>query len=263
MLKAKNPLPGDDRIRFDAESHTYWVDGAEVPISVTGLISSAVPEEHQFNAKAVIHKNLLSWRRNASSKYNSLVNGKTDEEAEKAIMDLWAKTSTDGTAVHAMLESVVNGETVTSGGAFESELFQFHEFLARNPDIVPCRSEMSVFGLDANGKAVIAGQIDLVLKNPYGDYEIIDFKRVSKDLAPHAPHYGKTWLGDTPLNDHYKYSIQCFLYAALLEMQTGKAVTRCHILQVHADLDEAILTECSDMKLQARVLLRKCGVAGF
>ena len=37
-LATLHPFPREERLRFDAASHTYFLDGRQVPISVTGLL---------------------------------------------------------------------------------------------------------------------------------------------------------------------------------------------------------------------------------
>ena len=127
--------------------------------------------------------------------------------------------------------------------------------------LVPARTEMSVFANDAEGDAAVAGQIDLLMKDTEGQYHIVDFKRTTADLSPGAYSYGKKFLDDLPINDHYKYSLQLAMYALMFELQTGVPIASMRLLQVHPDLPEARLIPTSDMKEHARALLESAGVA--
>ena len=61
-LKQKNPMPMEDRIRFDEASHVYTVKGMEVRCSVTALIHKY---SDGFDARACIEQMQArdSWER--------------------------------------------------------------------------------------------------------------------------------------------------------------------------------------------------------
>ena len=169
MLREQNPVPGDDEINFDAEEHLYHVRGKVVPISVTKLIENfAIPEEHRFKGRAIILKNLTSWRSNASSKYHSFVEGVDEEQAIKNVLKHWKDNAASGTAMHAFIEDTLNGKEINPVG-FEGEMEQFRAAMDSLGDsMVPARTELSVFVTNAEGDPVVAGQIDLLLKDKEG-----------------------------------------------------------------------------------------------
>ena len=43
LLKDKNPHPRDQQLRFEEETHTYFIDGCKIDISVTGVIGAYQP----------------------------------------------------------------------------------------------------------------------------------------------------------------------------------------------------------------------------
>ena len=261
LLAQKNPFRGDGDILFDEPSHTYTVRGKRVPISVTKLGSQAVPPEHRFDGRKVITKNLRSWRVNASSKYHDLVADVDDEQAIKNVLASWDKNRDAGTGMHKCFEQYLNGEPVTRAAEYAKEMEQFHVAMGGLAELTPVRTEMSIFANDARGDAAVAGQIDLLMQDADGGLHIVDFKRTAGDLAPGASSYGKKFLNDLPLNDHYKYSLQLALYAAMFELQTGTPVLSCRLMQVHPDLDEARIVPTTDMAEHARALLESAGVA--
>ncbi len=263
MLRRKNPIQGDDDIEFDAKKHVYTVRGVAVPISVTKLISrDAVPAEHAFDGPAVVRKNLSSWRANASSKYHPLVEGVTDEEAVSNVLGLWNANRDAGTAMHALFEDTLNGATPDEAG-YEAEMAQFRAAMdeLKMQWMTPVRTELSIFAEDAEGCAVVAGQIDLLVKDEDGDYHLVDYKRTANDLSPNASCWGKRFLGNLPLNDHHKYSLQLSLYAQMFAEQTGKRILTCRLLQIHPDLEAHRWVYASDLTAQARTLLEGVGVA--
>lgn len=260
MLAVKNPFRRDGDIAFDEPSHTYTVRGKRVPVSVTKLVSQAVPPEHRFDGRKVIAKNLTSWRNNASSKYHFMVADVEDEQAIKNVLASWDKNRDAGTGMHKCFEQIMNLEPVPRADEYASEIAQFHVAMDSLIGLVPARTEMSVFANDAQGDAAVAGQIDLLMKDTEGQYHIVDFKRTAADLTPGANSYGKTFLDGLPINDHYKYSLQLAMYALMFELQTGVPIASMRLLQVHPDLPEARLIPTSDMKEHARALLEGAGV---
>ena len=248
---------GDDEISFDALKHVYTVRGKAVPISVTKLIQQQVPEEHRFNGRKVILKNLTSWRANASNKHHQFVSNTTDEEAISNVLNHWKGNSAAGTAMHALFEDELNGKQPSAAG-HEVEMQQFQAAMVGSK---PVRTELSVFVTNASGEAVVAGQIDLLLKDDEG-YGLVDFKRTANDLTPNAYSFGKEFLDGKPLNDHYKYSLQLSLYRVMFEAQTGlKVVHDPCILQIHPDLECHQWITATDLTAEARVILEKAGMA--
>lgn len=276
MLALKHPLRGDGDIAFDDPSHTYTVRGKKVSVSVTALVSQAVPPEHRFNGRKIIAENLKSWRMNASSKYHAMVVDVPDAQATKNVLASWDKNRDAGTGMHKCFELLLNSDPSTNVNEsvndasirkqlvdeYATEIAHFHAAMADSSfaGLAPVRTEMSVFGNNAHGDAAVAGQIDLVMKDTEGNYHIVDFKRTAADLTPGAFAFHKTFLDDLPINDHYKYSLQLAMYAVLFELQTGKPIVSTRLLQVHPDLDAARIVPTSDMVEHARALLGGAGV---
>ncbi len=261
MLALKNRFRGDGDITFDEPSHTYTVRGKRVPISVTKLGSQAIPPEHRFDGRKVITKNLTSWRSNASSKYHDLVQDVDDEQAIKNVLASWDANRNAGTGMHKAFEQYLNGLPVEKDGEYAIEMEQFQVAMDSLTGLTPVRTEMSIFANDANGDAAVAGQIDLLMKDTEGGLHIVDFKRTTGDLTPGARSFGKFFLDNLPINDHNKYSLQLSLYAAMFELQTGKPILSCRLMQVHPDLEEARIIPTTDLSRDARALLAVAGVA--
>ena len=260
LLAQKNPFPRGDEITFDEESHTYTVRGKKVPVSVTKLVSQAVPPEHRFDGRKIITKNLASWRVNASNKHHALVVGLSDEEAIENVFRSWNANRDLGTGMHKCFEEYLNGEPVAQEANFQAEMAQFHVAMDSLVGLTPVRTEMSVFANDARGDAAVAGQIDLLMRDSEGGLHIVDYKRTPGDLSPNAHAFGKFFLDDLPLNDHHKYSLQLSLYALMFELQTGQPIQSTRLVQVHPDLDEARIVPTTDLRGDARNLLEGAGV---
>lgn len=261
LLAKKHPIPGDEAISFDACGHKYAVRGKAVPISVTALAARAVPPDHKFDGRAIIMKNLTSWRANASSKYHAQVVGVTDRQAIDAVFAEWSKTAKMGTAMHLCIEQALNCEHITREDEFAVELAQWRAIMSSQlADLQAYRTELSIFALDVNGEAAVAGQIDLLAVDGDGDFHLIDWKRTSNDLSAGAFSYGKVFLDGKPLNDHMKYSLQLSLYSVIFGNQTGRHIHSATIVQIHPDLPKAKAILATDLRVHAKRLLESVGV---
>jgi len=252
MLDIENPLKFDGRIVL-TDDHRYILDGnLTAPLSVTKLIEQQCSEP--FDERAIVLKNLSSWRRRSSSKFHDVVVGLTDEQALEAVGAMWAATAKEGTSLHRQLELVCNGESPESPERHAAELRQFSEIRAANPALAPFRTELSLVATDEVGRPVLGGQLDLLVKDPNGNFHIVDFKRTDKDLDKNVHDFGRKLLG-FPDNAHHRYSLQCSLYAAMLESQEGIFVESMSVLQVHPNLPAGCLTRLTDMRREARMLV--------
>ena len=131
---------------FHEPSHTYDLDGKQVPISVTTFLKSVmVKDDDEFDADDIISRNLTKWRSNASSKYYSVVLDKTDEQAAASIKRMWQQTAQMGTKLHALLEDTCNGMAVSTADRIEyaTELDQYEHF-RHDFDWTPYRTELCV-----------------------------------------------------------------------------------------------------------------------
>ena len=259
MLARRNPLRFDGRIELTCE-HEYVLDGSvAAPLSVTGLIETKCSEP--FNTRAVILKNLDAWRERPSSRYHAVVDGLSDEEAVAAVSALWAASAQEGTSLHRQLELLCNDLPLEEPRRHAVELAQFHATRAARPTWTPFRTELSLVALDESGRPVVGGQLDLLARDNEGRFQIIDFKRTDKSLHPDAASFGRTLLG-YPDNPHHRYSLQCSLYAVMLEAQESIRAESMVALQMHPGLEAGVLTVLTDLRREARELLRELGMAG-
>ena len=164
-LRARNPLSSDSRIVFDEEAHTYTVDGALVPLSVTGLI-------HQFCHEFDPGEAIQGMRPDTREKYaeKGLV-------TEEAIIASWNRNGeaqrNRGTLMHFHIEQFLNGCAI--GEPQSPEFQQFLKlFQTISIDQRAFRTELSVYSPQLN----VAGQIDgLFLLRSDGTFALWDWKR--------------------------------------------------------------------------------------
>lgn len=272
-LRGSNPLPFDADVSFDEPTHTYTFQGRKVPLSVTGLLKRAFGE---FDPRETALSCLPKWRADKFCRYNALVRhlelvGHCDDAGiADAVAALWTAegkaAAAAGTAVHAVIQASLEGWPVVPSpelGQFEGWL---EEFAART-GMRPFRSELSVV-FEANGAPLLAGQIDLVLRDDEGRFAAVDFKTtnpspkrqrgpqhlIAMDLANFG-RFGKGCVSHLPENDFYKYSLQVSLYAAMAKRLGIDFTGRCYALQIHADLSAAHFVKLVPLQTEAEALL--------
>ena len=118
LLERAFKHPRDEHIRFHEESHSYFLDGRRLPLSVTGLYTRYF--EH-FDSAAVLEANTARWRRTPSNKYNAVLvtmdaMGIPRTRQAQLIQEAWAANgdcqSALGTALHRAIELTLNEEPI-------------------------------------------------------------------------------------------------------------------------------------------------------
>ena len=95
-LARLHPFPREDRLRFDAPSHKYFLDGRQIPISVTGLLHKFSSGFNPTAALAAMRGGFDWASKEAELQARGL--GTTDEQ-------FLARWQTNGT--HSYLQNVV------------------------------------------------------------------------------------------------------------------------------------------------------------
>lgn len=263
-LQLRFPASRDGDAWLHEPTHTYVVRGTVVHVSVTSLLKKYWP---QFRPEAAL-ANYPQWKANRSSKYGSLirylqiVEGRDDEHCRDAIATLWQKegqlASRAGTAMHLDLQRICEGREPPQGETAEVVMFRawLRDFCARYK-LLPWRAEWIIY-LEHEGRVVVAGQVDLVLKHQERDeYWCCDWKR--KDPAPKYPGGPRQILGegaggskfgeetgfgpfaDIPHSDFSVYTTQLNTYGYIAATQYGVDFRdRMLLVQVHPSLSEPV-----------------------
>ena len=109
-LARLHPLPEEDRLRFDASIHKYFLDGRQIPISVTGLLHKYATS---FNAAAALisMKNGARW---AEKEADLIAQGLGTDDQDFLVR--WERNgqaaSARGTLMHFQCECLVNDISV-------------------------------------------------------------------------------------------------------------------------------------------------------
>ena len=231
-LRVLNPFPRDSRIDFFEEEHYYEIDGVRAPRSVTSMIHQF---ETPFDAEVVIKKMKLGP--NWETKRMEYCTSDAEEMSDLEIKAKWARVaeiaSKRGTHMHWMIEMFLNGAVMHGPFPTEFKMFlEFYETFISARDIIPVRTEMSVFHCGL----ICAGQIDLLARySGTQDYVIIDWKR-SKNIREFA--YGRTLAAPfqhLPQANLATYTLQLNIYRYVLQTEYGLRVVALYLGVFHPD----------------------------
>lgn len=238
FLADKNPFDWDRRIVFAEEPHLYFIDGScDNVISVTTLIDTFFPHfDAQGQADRIAQSPAFQKSHN-QPKYKYF--GCKDAQD---IQNKWQQAPLLGTALHANIESFLNGEPYSVD--FENETC-FQQFLRLNSNsrwwnFDSFRTEMSVFDPELR----LAGQIDFVglIRNQANPRHVIliDWKRCEniEDISfsrltgkgAELCHGVCRHVENCKFN---KYSLQLNIYKHLLEKNYQVLVKKMFLVQMH------------------------------
>ena len=242
---------------FDAESHTYTIDGHKVPKSVTALVKTQFP----FNAPAIIRANYAKWKESSNPKYAEFCTG-TDAEGMAAIEAHWAakgqKAAALGTALHEWAESWINLKRkwrspsvpppLLSQARETEQVVEFTTFAeTKGFHGVPSSAyaaELIVWWKTATGHTALAGTIDAVFKDLHNHFYIVDWKRTAERIT------------GTRLK---QYSLQLCIYSLLLKQSKGIDVgDNLYLVRLSPETPSYQLTKCTDIRKWAQLLLDAC-----
>ena len=205
-LTIANPAKGDGEVEFFEADHRYenvLVGGVRATIrkSVTAMLK---PYFDTFDGEAVVEKYYDGWKGNRNHKYGQLIGylrvsrGLDDAAIKREILAYWEASGKEaaeiGTRVHEECQCLVEGwppprEPMSRAAAMFRDWLG--PFLARNK-LKPWRAEwILAYTLPESGVAVVAGQVDLVLRSTdpamagtEHEYWCIDYKTTNP-----APKY--------------------------------------------------------------------------
>jgi hypothetical protein len=136
-----------------------------------------------------------------------------------------------GTLMHWHIESYFNGYVIEEPHSEEFKMFLAFERDFLDPlGLVPWRVEMNLFHCGLR----LAGQADLICKDPAGHLVILDWKR-SKEIKERA-HLGimqRPPLQHLPNTNLHCYNLQLNTYRHILETEYGYTVSGMYIVVLH------------------------------
>jgi hypothetical protein len=259
-LAAAHPHPRDARVTFVESTHKYYVDGACMGTSVTGLIHGVTREP--FDAEGVAAK--LAAR--PSKKYNAGADpatGALRPLSARAILDMWDARRDLGTDLHGKIERHLNGLPVEFGPPDpatdnRAEFDQFLRWFA-TCGLEAYRTEWVIFDEAAD----VAGSIDFVGRNPVtGQLVIVDWKRCAHGRweSGFASNYnGATMLPPADYMEECKLShwaLQTNIYRKILEDNYGVAIEAMMMVVLYPGQTDAVVYSHARDDLAAGAILQ-------
>lgn len=234
-----NAHPRDPYLRFDAETHTYSV-GSLVLKSVTNIVEDCFPK---FDADY--------W---AQRKAPAL--GLTPEELKRQWEQNAARSRALGTAMHEKIERYYLGSDAGDDG----DAYALFRHFAAAERLYPYRTEWRIF-MENYG---VAGTLDFLERRPDGTFNIYDWKRSKKLIAPdgtviRTSRYGTKGLRPVcHLHDcsYHHYSLQLSIYRFILEKCYGIHVSGLRLGVFHPDYKMAYVFSVPYLAHEAEAVLR-------
>lgn len=261
MLSTLNKCDKDACIRFEAATHTYYVDwrgdGKKYEAndtSVTGLVGSQFPAFDADKVLKQIRRKSIRGKRKYGKKSNAQIKAEWKENGRQACEA--------GTALHEAIENFYKtGRTDHKSKEFANFL-EYHEYVTERKKYSPYRSEWMVIS-DSSSKLV--GTIDMCYAKVLEDDPdtlhliIVDWKRI-KALKTFSTRMGLGCCSQLRDANFFKYSLQLNLYRFVLEhfYQDGQVVYRgkryakvvvdsLWLVVLHPRLDSYAQFACADL----------------
>ena len=249
FLARRNPVARDARISFDEKEHVYHVDGIRVPRSVTGFLHAFTEEFNAYEA-IVSMQHGYDWETKREKYLKEDGQIKTADEIANDWATNGAVQRARGQLLHFHAEQFLNGCEIEEPHSPEFKQFlQIYDVIySKGWQIF--RTEFSLFHCGLR----IAGQADLLCRDPQGKFIIIDWKR-SREIRFNGFRPMKPPLEHLPDCNYYLYCLQLNLYAYILESEYGFTVTHMVLGVVHPQRNNAQIIEVPRMSAEIRVLV--------
>ena len=243
MLLAKiNPHPRDMNISFKEEGHEYTIANMETkPTSVTTVVHHYFPE---FEPDIVINK-MMASRNWPNSKYYGMT--------REAIKQQWATAGEEaanlGTIMHRNIELFLNNELTEDPNTKEFNMFTnfWNGLIDMYPMLRPYRTEWLIYDEDVR----IAGSIDCVLSDQYGNLIILDWKRSKEIKMDNRWEKGNGIFSNYQNCNHLTYSLQLNLYRHILENKYNKRVIYMMLVVLHPNQETYLCYPVNHIELSS------------
>ena len=248
-LACENPFPREDRVQFDEEAHTYTIDGAVAPRSITGLLKLY---GNQFDPERALcaMQNSHSWE-SICEDLEMRGLGVTDKD----FLDRWAKAGevgrTRGHLLHFHCECLANSMPVPEPHSPEFQQSQNMFKWLLDKGMKPYRAEVNIFHVGLQ----CGGQPDLLLLDAHGRIVIVDWKRTKKLSMENDRATLKYPLHHLPDCSYYRYALQVNLYRYILTSEYSMTVGSMFLAVCHPDLHIPRLIEIPPLDAEVNALV--------
>ena len=247
QLHDLNPFPRERRIVFREHDHKYFVDGALVPRSVTGLLHEYSSPFDPARALASMKRGREWEAKRAEMEQQGL--GTSDDE----ILARWIRNgevqSRRGQLLHHHAECLMNGVAVEEPHSPEFTRVNqiYHALLMQG--MVPHRTELSIFHCGLR----VAGQIDALFLDASWRLVIVDWKRV-RNLRTEGFDPLRYPLDRLSDSNYWIYALQLNLYRYILETEYSHGVSAMYLAVVHPEQPSPRLLEVPRLDAEMHAL---------
>ena len=248
VLQRRNPFPRESRIVFQEDIHKYYVDGIEVPRSVTGFL-------HTYAATFDPQQAISSMRagKNWPTKQQEFVKEDGEIMTDDEIAARWQSNGhvqrSRGTLLHYQAEQFLNECTIEEPQSPEFQQFM-HIYAWIRERFEVYRTELSIFHCGLR----LAGQVDCICKNKDGNLIILDWKR-SKEIRSDGREPMKYPLQFLPDSNYWHYALQLNVYKYMLESEYGFHVAGMFLGVVHPKREGPLIVELPALPLEIAALV--------
>lgn len=243
----RNAHERDPYLSFDAGSHTYHL-GCQVMKSVTTLVEECFP---QFDAPY--------WAARKAVK---------EGVDPQVILDRWAREACRardlGTIMHERIERYylnLSRGMQPEDDKSDTDAYRLFRLFAANHRLHPYRTEWRIYHEDYG----VAGTLDFLERTPQGTFNIYDWKRSKKLIAPDgriitsSPYRatGLNPISHLPDTSYWHYAMQLSIYRFILEERYGIRVTGMKLGVFHPSYATPWIVEVPYMQTEAKNVLNK------
>lgn len=286
ILAKNNAHCRDARIAFFERDHRYEIDGVSAKRSVTSLVGIPFSKFDASASASRIARRIVAAegkdsvpivlkqpRTPSDKQYCEMAlrsNAKTSNDVEKAVRDVWERSTHEGTRLHRAIELHLNGEAVPdSYTAIEYRKHYLQDFLAyvKSEGFECYRTEWIVYSDEVS----LAGSIDCVMRKRVGtcsttgealyEYYIFDWKRSKRIYYKSFGNGGKRMGKYKPFDqlpdcNFSKYSLQLNVYRHILETHYGLNIKGMFLFVFHPWNTSYVKIEVNRMERHTRALFR-------
>ena len=252
-LQKANPLgPRENRIQFEEETHTYYIDGDTIaPRSVTGLVH--MYESSEFRPHEVVMQ-MKRGKRWPDKRLEYLKDDCDESMSDDDICERWSKNgkaaSARGTLLHFHAECLLNGVEVAEPHSPEFKQLHCLNGMLGELGYRPFRTEVCLFSVGL----CVAGQADALYKHEStGHLCLLDWKRTKEIRIDNAWRSLREPLESLADCNGWLYALQLNTYAWILEHEYDSVVAKMYLGHVHPNLGRGRLLEVP--KLQGHMQL--------
>lgn len=235
----RNAHERDARISFEPESHTYSIESYQGAVrSVTEIVEDCF---ERFDD--------VYWSERKGAQL-----GIPAEELRRQWREKAERAAALGSEMHDRIERYFCGHDC----GVDDPAYRLFKMFASAVTLYPYRTEWRIYDEDYG----VAGTLDFLSRDPYGNFEILDWKRSDRIIeggrAVTHSRYGKCALhpiSHVPDCTYSHYALQVSIYRYILEHKYGISVKRGRLGIFHPSYTRPYVVEVPYLRAESIAVL--------